>query len=197
MVRPTSAWANPAETPGWYVRRGNQVYGPFSSLEMDEMARTGRLLPFDVILDRNRQVLGLAQSQPWIAVKPVIPQASPVVEAVAAPEVKAQPAGVQQLVPGSHEGHSQTDNYRDFVSKKIPAGVLGILLGFLGIHKFYLGFNTAGIVMLLVSIVGGVVTCGVAPFAIAVIGLVEGIIYLTKSDQQFYQDYCVTKKEWF
>ncbi|MGD0613893.1 MAG: GYF domain-containing protein, partial [Verrucomicrobiota bacterium] len=47
-------------------------------------------------------------------------------------------------------------------SNKIPAGVCGILLGGLGIHKFILGHNTAGAIMLLVTIIGGVLTCGVA-----------------------------------
>ena len=36
-------------------------------------------------------------------------------------------------------------------NKKIVAGILGILLGGLGIHKFYLGYTTAGIIMLVVS----------------------------------------------
>ena len=35
--------------------------------------------------------------------------------------------------------------------KKVVAGVLAILLGGLGIHKFYLGYTTAGIIMIVVS----------------------------------------------
>ena len=46
--------------------------------------------------------------------------------------------------------------------KKVAAGILGILLGGLGIHKFVLGYTGAGITMLLVTIltlgIGGVVT---------------------------------------
>jgi hypothetical protein len=37
----------------------------------------------------------------------------------------------------------------------------------------------------------------VASVAMSVIGVVEGIIYLTKSDQDFYETYAVQKKEWF
>jgi TM2 domain-containing membrane protein YozV len=81
--------------------------------------------------------------------------------------------------------------------KKIPAGILGILLGALGIHKFYLGYNTEGLIMLLVSIVGGIVTCGIAASAVAVVGLVEGILYLTKSDEEFVRTYVENKKPWF
>jgi len=77
--------------------------------------------------------------------------------------------------------------------KKIVAGVLAILLGGLGIHKFYLGYTTAGIIMLLVT----VLTCGFAGTIMAVIGLIEGIIYLTKTDEEFVATYVNGKKEWF
>ncbi|MBW7927582.1 MAG: TM2 domain-containing protein [Fimbriimonadaceae bacterium] len=79
---------------------------------------------------------------------------------------------------------------QEFASKKIAAGVCGILLGYLGVHKFILGFNKEGIIMLVVTLV----TCGTVS---SIIGLVEGIIYLTKSDQQFYDDYAIQKKGWF
>ena len=73
--------------------------------------------------------------------------------------------------------------------KKVVAGILGIVLGGLGIHKFYLGYTTPGIIQLVL----GIVTCGAA----GIVGLIEGIIYLTKSDEDFYQTYQVGKKEWF
>jgi len=78
-------------------------------------------------------------------------------------------------------------------SKKILAGVLGIVIGSLGIHKFVLGYTKAGLIMLLVT----VLTCGLGAIVMGVIGIVEGIMYLTKSDQQFYDTYVVNKKEWF
>jgi TM2 domain-containing membrane protein YozV len=91
---------------------------------------------------------------------------------------------------------------RDAASKKIAAGICGILLGGLGVHKFILGMTTPGVIMLAVTLVGSLGGCFlVVPFlasgAMSVIGLVEGIIYLTKSDQEFYQTYVVEKKEWF
>ncbi|CDM97118.1 MAG: NINE protein [Limnospira sp. PMC 1291.21] len=78
-------------------------------------------------------------------------------------------------------------------SKKVAAGVLGILLGGLGIHKFVLGYNTEGLIMLLSTLF----TCGVAAVVVGVIGLIEGIIYLTKSDEEFLQTYMLNKKGWF
>ncbi|MBS7256115.1 TM2 domain-containing protein [Flavobacterium branchiicola] len=74
-------------------------------------------------------------------------------------------------------------------NKKVLAGIMGIIFGYLGIHKFILGYTQEGIIQLVIS----VVTCGIG----GIIGFVEGIIYLTKSDEDFYQTYQVGKKGWF
>ncbi len=78
---------------------------------------------------------------------------------------------------------------------KIAAGILGILLGALGIHKFYLGYTKAGVIMLLIGILGAFLVIG--PIVTGIIGIIEGIIYLTKSDQEFYQIYELGEKQWF
>jgi len=78
-------------------------------------------------------------------------------------------------------------------SQKIAAGICGILIGSLGVHKFILGMTGPGLVMLLVSIL----SCGMAWPVMHIIGIIEGIIYLTKTDEQFYQTYMVEKKGWF
>jgi hypothetical protein len=75
----------------------------------------------------------------------------------------------------------------------VAAGICGILLGALGIHKFVLGLTTPGVTMLLVSLL----TCGFGAIPMGIIGLVEEIIYLTKSDEDFYETYVVEKKGWF
>lgn len=80
-----------------------------------------------------------------------------------------------------------------FAGKKIAAGICGILLGALGVHKFILGLTTPGIIMLLVTLL----TLGLLGFVMSIIGIVEGIIYLTKTDEDFYQTYGVQKKGWF
>lgn len=64
---------------------------------------------------------------------------------------------------------------------KMAAGLLGIFLGSLGIHNFYLGYTTKAIVQLLVTLLGGAITCGIASVAVYVWGLVEGIMILTGS----------------
>lgn len=81
--------------------------------------------------------------------------------------------------------------------KKLPAAICGILLGAFGVHKFILGYTQTGIIMLAVTLVGSLLTFGLVGAAMGIIGLIEGIIYLTKSDEQFVQEYVVNKKTWF
>jgi len=80
---------------------------------------------------------------------------------------------------------------------RVVAGILGILLGSLGIHKFYLGYRNEGLIMILVTIIGGCITLGIAAAVMGVIGLIEGIMYLTKSQQEFEQTYVYNRKPWF
>ena len=80
---------------------------------------------------------------------------------------------------------------------KVAAGLFGILLGGLGIHKFYLGYTKEGLIMLLVTLIGAFLTAGIAPLAMGIIGLIEGILYLTKSDEEFYAVYVQRHKGWF
>lgn len=73
--------------------------------------------------------------------------------------------------------------------KKLVAGILGILLGGLGVHRFYLGDMTGGIIRIVIMLV----TCGIGGW----LGIIEGIIYLTKSDQEFVDTYINGDKKWF
>jgi TM2 domain-containing membrane protein YozV len=96
-----------------------------------------------------------------------------------------QPVGAgmsQQQIPGAE--------------KKILSGILGILLGGLGIHKFVLGYTTEGVIMLVVQIVGWFL-CGIPSVIVTVIGIIEGIMYLTKTDEEFVNTYIRNKKPWF
>jgi TM2 domain-containing membrane protein YozV len=74
-------------------------------------------------------------------------------------------------------------------NKKVVAGILAILIGSLGIHKFILGYQKEGIIQIIISIC----TCGVG----GIIGFIEGIIYLTKSDEEFYRIYQEGRRPWF
>lgn len=75
-------------------------------------------------------------------------------------------------------------------NKKLAAGLLAILLGPFGIHKFLLGYTKQGIIWLFLSLI----TFGTLT---GLLGLIEGIIYLTKSDEEFYRTYQLGRKAWF
>jgi TM2 domain-containing membrane protein YozV len=82
-------------------------------------------------------------------------------------------------------------------NKKLAAGLTGVFLGAFGVHKFILGYTKPAVIMLVVSLAGGAVTCGVASFVMGVIGLIEGIIYLTKTTAEFQAEYIDAEKPWF
>ena len=107
---------------------------------------------------------------------------------------------------------------------KTVVGWLAIIVGGLGIHKFYLGFTIPGILYLLANafllvvfeildlvkslrwieygaaeIIWYIIFLffGFLFISIRIIAIIEGIIYLTKSDEDFEQLYVVEKKKWF
>lgn len=84
---------------------------------------------------------------------------------------------------------NETWNQPKQENKKIVAGVCALLIGGIGVHKFILGYSKEGIIQIILSIV----SCGI----LGIIPFIEGIIYLTKSDEDFYNTYQVGKRPWF
>lgn len=94
---------------------------------------------------------------------------------------------MQSVNPGAQAG---VTNWQALgADKKLVAGICGILVGGFGVHKFILGYTTEGIIQLVITLV----TCGAG----GIIGIIEGIIYLTKSDEDFVRTYIQNKKGWF
>ena len=81
----------------------------------------------------------------------------------------------------------------DAGKNRVTAALLAIFLGGIGAHEFYLGHGTSGLIRLAIGIVGLVILIPAA----SIIGLIEGIIYLTKSDEEFQRVYVAGGKEWF
>lgn len=86
--------------------------------------------------------------------------------------------------PDSHvnynDNQSVNQNVNALGKSKLAAGILGIFLGCLGIHNFYLGYTSKAVCQLLLTLVGWIL-CGLGPIAAAIWGLVEGILILTGS----------------
>lgn len=89
-------------------------------------------------------------------------------------------------MPVSGYPHSSDPN-------RLAAALLAIFLGSFGIHKFYLGYKSAGVIMLLITLL----TCGLGGLVMNVIGIIEGIIYIAKSEEDFYYTYVQYEKPWF
>ena len=85
-------------------------------------------------------------------------------------------------------------------SKRVTAGIFAIAIGLTGMHKFVLGYNLQGVIILLISIVGIITTCLLVGFLIlgfmGMLVVIEGIVYLSKSDEEFFQIYQVGKRPW-
>ncbi len=79
---------------------------------------------------------------------------------------------------------------------RIVAALLAFVLGGIGIHKFYLGKTTAGVLMLLGGTIGWI-TFGFVPALVYLIAFIEFIIYLLKTDGDFHRDYVAGNKSWF
>ena len=77
------------------------------------------------------------------------------------------------------------------MKSRVVAGVLGILLGTLGVHKFYLRYVGTGLVHVVLTVL--IIT---APIS-SIVGLIEGILYLTKTDEDFQDTYVANRKPWF
>lgn len=113
---------------------------------------------------------------------PEIPPAQPVDPTV--PPTAAPPLATQETYT-----KEQTD-------KKLIAGILAIVVGAFGVHKFFLGYQKEGIIMLIIGLVG-IPLCGFPTIAVAVVGIIEGILYLTKTDSDFVSTYVIGRKPWF
>jgi len=78
---------------------------------------------------------------------------------------------------------------------RFVAAVLAFLFGALGVHKFYLGRTGAGLTMLLVSVLLGILILPL--ITMSLIAFVECIIYLVSSDEEFESRYAPGGKSWF
>jgi TM2 domain-containing membrane protein YozV len=158
------------------IGKDGQQYGPVSADQLRAWIAENRANAQTLVLAEGAQEWKALGSLPEFAAELKPPQATATTPPTITPP---PPAAAYTPLPGA--------------SNKIPAGICGILLGGLGVHKFILGYTGAGLIMLLVT----VLTCGIGWWAMHIIGLIEGIIYLCKSDEEFVRVYVDGRKEWF
>jgi len=98
---------------------------------------------------------------------------------VADPKPPPVPPAAQVVPPPSPYTRPESVGPRS----KVVAGLLGIFLGWLGVHRFYLGYTGIGLLMLLLSVFGGAASFACIPGSgcgiVGLWGLIEGIICLT------------------
>ena len=97
----------------------------------------------------------------------------------------------------SKPSQSSDPKWDEIKSKRITAGILALFFGFLGVHKFILGYTAEGLILLLFSVVIGIITCGLSIIVTDMIGIIEGIIILTKTPEEFKRTYLDKKTGWF
>ncbi len=156
----------------YYVADGGQQRGPFTIDQLKAMGLRPETLVWCEGMDQWRRADLVAELQRAGVIGP---------------------AGGGQPAPSPGPVGYDTRPIDNYDSSRVAAGVCGILLGALGIHKFITGRSGAGMTMLLLSIC----TCGIAAGIMHIIGIIEGIMYLSMPDAQFHQIYIVQKKNWF
>jgi len=77
---------------------------------------------------------------------------------------------------------------RVWIRSRVVAGLLGVFLGGLGLHRMYLGYWRRGLTMLAVFVVGGFFTLGLATLVVCIIGFCEGLLYLSVRRGRFSRD---------
>ena len=82
-------------------------------------------------------------------------------------------------------------------TKQLLAGYAGIIFGGFGLHKFILGYTSEGFIMLAISLIGGSFTYGLALIVMQIVGLIEAMIYLNKTKEEFINTYFLNKQGWF
>lgn len=170
-----------------------QRYGPADIDALVQWAREGRLVGETTLIERGTDRQLRADSITAISV--ALQRLSGITQPVSveprsdvsreAPTMSVVPASRPTAPPPPPPPAAQAVVRRpnevtgDFSSRsRLAAGLLGIFLGGLGIHRFYLGYKGMGLLMLLVSLGLGTLTGGVTCSVVHLWGLIEGIVIL-------------------
>lgn len=160
----------------WYLFRNGQTWGPYADEQIREWIGLGQLLADEQLCREGEQT--------WNAVAS-LPEFSGALAGAPPPPAAAPPAGgtpyhvpqaPYQVPPAAY---APPPGSKD----RTVAGILAILLGTFGVHHFYLGNIGIGVLYLVLS-------CTALS---SILGVIDGIIYLTKPEDQFQRNY----RNWF
>lgn len=157
----------------WFVAHNGQQLGPFEPAQIKQMAASSQIR-LDTLLWKE----GMSN---WVAAQTIpglFPQMPPTIP-VAAPAIPVATAAAPLAVPYEESPTPTRRKRRSRGKSKTTAGVLGILLGGIGVHKFYLGTWGWGILYVLFF----------WTYIPAIVGFIEGILFLTKSEEDFDEKY--------
>ena len=112
-------------------------------------------------------------------------------------EIEALKAEVASIRSQPSPSQYSDPTWDEIKSKRLTSGLLGLFFGAFGAHKFVLGYTKEGLIYLGVSILGGIITCGGALAVTSILALIESIMYLTKTPEEFKRTYIDNKKGWF
>jgi len=143
----------------WYLLRGGEPHGPYSEQQIREWIRTGQLAP--------SEMLNKVGEPNWKRV-----DECPEFAADLASKAPTTPYVPASFTPTTYTSPNPPKD-------RIVAGILAILLGGLGIHHFYLGNIGRGILYIFLGCIG------ISP----ILGLIDGILYLVKSEEEFQRNY--------
>jgi TM2 domain-containing membrane protein YozV len=165
-----------------------QRYGPANVDILVQWAREGRINEATTLIETGTERELRADALPAIAavLRPSAharPASTPGVFVARAdePPTMTRPGSVQYPPPPPIPVVHQVRAYPVGAKSRVVAGLLGILLGSFGAHRFYLGYTGVGLLMLFLSIGGFFlffcvpgVSCGV----VHLWGIIEGVICL-------------------
>jgi TM2 domain-containing membrane protein YozV len=176
------------ERDGFYIEQDGTIHGPFTEAKFQQMIptcpfyanwRKGTKGPWN-FLQAMQQGHGLYPTPAFINQN--------------TPSFGSPPQAPNYMTQNQINSPTTTPRKSNIQSapqsKRVLAGILGIFLGGLGIHRFVIGDTSGGIKRILLNLL-----CGAG----GLIGLIEGILYLTKSDEYFIETYQIpeTRKAWF
>lgn len=168
-----------------YTQAAVQQSDPIEQSRLVNLISSGKVGPTDLVWCDTMSEWAAVSDVPELAMH-AIPAVSPSGWPSAGNTLPGELPAVRQRSAAT----DQSPVYRHFVGKKTSAGVCALFLGSLGIHKFMLGLTTGGLTMLLLFFL-------IIPIPVlSMIALAEAVIYLSKTEEQFFRDYAVNKKQW-